>query len=114
MVAPEQLDQWVEDEDFVDPEHKVTEEEHRSCLLDRIAEAEGNTGLPQFSGEWEWTSEIQGWKVYIVHDPCHDDDEGFVDDRNTVIAMSSTKGLWRIIGRELPRELSLKIAKGQH
>jgi hypothetical protein len=57
--------------------------------------------------------EMQGWRIYVVHNPCHDDGEGFVDDRNTVIALHQTKELWRIIGRELPREMSLEIARGE-
>ena len=76
--------------------------------------ASGKTeGLPQFSGPWHQASEMEDWRIFIVHDPCHDDDEGFVDDRNTVIGLHDGDGTYRIIGRELPYEFACALAEGK-
>lgn len=81
-------------------------------LLGRIKA--GKTGLlPQFSGHWKHVETVESWRVYIVHDPCHDG-EGHEDDRNTVIALHNGDGLFRIIGRELDLELAEAIAEGRH
>jgi len=57
------------------------------------------------------------WSVYISHDPCHDEGKGwwgrgFVDDRNTVLAIHRMNGTFRVIGRELDRKFALRLAKG--
>jgi hypothetical protein len=51
------------------------------------------------------------WSVYVSHDPCHDDGRNRYD-RNTVIALHRWNGQYRIIGRELPRNRALRLAKG--
>jgi hypothetical protein len=52
------------------------------------------------------------WAVYVSHDPCHDGDK-FVDDRNTVIALYRKKGVFKILGRELPANLAYQLARGE-
>lgn len=80
-------------------------------LLDKIENGESLL-LPDISSEWILVSIVEDWKIYIVHDSCHDNDEkNYVADRNTVIAMNAD-GLWTIIGRELPFKYAVKIAKG--
>ena len=82
-------------------------------LITRINEGQ-SAGLPDLSGPWEHVGDVEDWRVYIVHDPCHDRvEESYVDDRNTVIALHSERGIWRILGRELNRDLALDIASGR-
>lgn len=89
----------------------MTPDEKRR-LFARIDEGKSSL-LPQFSGHWEHVNTLASWRIYIVHDPCHDGGD-FQDDRNTVVALHDGHGLWRIIGRELPYELALDIAEGRH
>ena len=86
---------------------------HRKTkLLERIENGQSDT-LPRFAGPWELANEIGPWRVYLIHDPCHDEYIGRQDDRNTVIAFHSYQGSWRIIGRELDHDLAMKIACGE-
>ena len=80
-------------------------------VLGRIRGAQSEL-LPQVEGSWT----PGPWRIFIVHDPCHDDDEDedYRSDRNTVIALHDEEGIWRIIGRELDQDLALKIARGEH
>lgn len=91
-------------------------------LLKRIREADGD--LPPTLVGMEFVRFVRdpvvqdkferdfAWSVYISHDPCHDDGKGFVDDRNTVIALHRLSGTFKIIGRELDRKYALRLARG--
>lgn len=91
-------------------------------LLEHIRGADG--GLPPtFVGMTfvRYVKEGKGldskftWAIYISHDPCHDNARKrsvLGDDRSTVIAFHRSKGTFRIIGRELPKKLALKLARG--
>jgi len=80
-------------------------------LLDKIENGQ-SVSLPDVSSEWILISIVENWKIFIVHDSCHDS-EKYSADRNSVIAMNINLGLWRIIGRELPIKYAVKLAKGQ-
>lgn len=86
-------------------------DEEKARLLARIENGKTDL-LPTFSGHWDYVRTVERWRVYVVHDPCHDRDS-FVDDRNTVIALHDGEGLWRIVGRELNRDLAEEIADGR-
>lgn len=74
----------------------------------------GTDNLPQFGGFWHETNVLGDWHIYVVHDPCHDDGEGSVADRNTVIALHEGEGIFRILGRELPFDFACELARGEH
>lgn len=80
-------------------------------ILDKIENGQ-SVLLPDISSEWILISIVENWKIYIVHDSCHDS-KTYLADRNSVIAMNVNLGLWRIIGRELPFKHAVKLAKGQ-
>lgn len=82
-------------------------------LLDKIENGQSLL-LPDVSAKWNLSSIIGEWNIYIVHDSCHDDEKNYVADRNTVIAMNTNLGLWRIIGRELPLKEAVKLFKGKN
>ena len=81
-------------------------------ILDRIRSGHSSL-LPDLGGSWALANTLGPWRVYIGHDPCHDREE-FVDDRNTVIALHTQEGVWRIVGRELNHDLAMKLARGEH
>lgn len=80
-------------------------------ILARIAQASDHY-IPDFSGPWNMANELKDWRVYIVHDPCHDTAE-FRDNRNTVIAMHKVRGVFKILGRELPMKFAKSLARGR-
>lgn len=81
-------------------------------VLDRIKNGQPSA-LPQFAGSWDLVNTLGPWRIYLIHDPCHDDFIGRKDDRNTVIALHDEKGIWRILGRELDQVFAMKIACGE-
>jgi hypothetical protein len=100
-------------------ERAKQQQKRRQRLLKCIKKANGNLP-PDFEGMIfvQFVREGRGfdadfaWAIYISHNPCHDR-IGYKDDRNTVIAFHRTKGIFRIIGRELPKKLARKIAEGE-
>jgi hypothetical protein len=86
-------------------------ERERKRLFERIDEGQSRM-LPQFSGSWMHVTTVASWRIYVVHDPCHDDGD-VSSDRHTVMALHDGHGLWRILGRELPYQQALDIAEGR-
>lgn len=52
--------------------------EQKDRLFTRLDEGQSKL-LPMFAGSWKHVNTVASWRIYIVHDPCHDGD-GHVDD----------------------------------
>lgn len=100
-------------------ERAKQQQKRRQNLLKLIKESNGDLP-PTFEGMTfvRFVREGRGfdadfaWAIYISHNPCHDD-IGYREDRNTVIAFHRTKGIFRIIGRELPKKFARRVAEGE-
>jgi len=58
-------------------------------------------------------AELDDWMVYVSHDPCHDNDEGHMWDRNTVWFCDRQTGNFGILGRELPLSAATLLGTGE-
>jgi hypothetical protein len=87
-------------------------QDEKARLLKLIRDCDQSMDWPPLAGA-QLIADVDDWMVYVSHDPCHDDGEGYLSDRNTVWFCHRLQGRFGILGRELPLELATLFGTGR-